>query len=138
MYRISVLTFLIAILPLSVSFATPPPNILPRGDEVKLSFTESLARHVSGIVRKDQGPALEDGEMIDSSVIWIPTYYGYHSFIGVLDNYLLHHTSITSMRTWRMEERKYWAIHLSGKDVSIKIVYDSLDSLLLLSLTPGY
>lgn len=138
MYRIYILFVLFAILLLPVSFATTPSKIMPDRDSGNLSFTESLARHVSGIVRKDQGPVLEEGEMVDSSVIWIPTYYGYHTFIGVLDNYLMHHTSITSMRTWRMEERKYWAIHLSGKDVSIKIIYDSLDSLLLLSLTPGY
>ncbi|MFO7923129.1 MAG: hypothetical protein R6U58_05505 [Bacteroidales bacterium] len=107
------------------------------GMDRESSFSESLAEYVGGVV-VEQETGFLDGEEIFTSVIWIPTYYGYHSFMGVLDNYILNHTTITSLRTWRLEDRNFYVIHLSQKNLSVRIIYDSRDSLLMLSLPPGY
>ena len=73
-----------------------------------------------------------------TTVMWIPTYYGYHSFMGVLDSYIVKHTSLTLMRTGRMAERRLYVIHLSQENISVTIMYDSLDSLLYLTTPEGY
>jgi hypothetical protein len=105
-----------------------------RGGE-KLTFAESLADFVSGkIIEHDPGSGIK----IYSSVIRIPTYYGYHSFLGVLDNYIAKHTSITSLRTWRLEDRNFYVIHLSQEKISVTIIYDMQNSLLLLTTPAGY
>ncbi len=98
---------------------------------------ESLAEYVSGTVI-EKGQSIENGEVINSSVVWIPTYYGYHTFLSVLDSYILNHTSITMLTTWRLDDRNFYIIYLSEKDILIKIIYDSENSLLFLSLPVGY
>ncbi len=123
----------------SAQFSHAENIILPSIDDHKedSGFSRSLAKYVSGIVL-EQGSEVRDGELIDTSVIWIPTYYGYHNFLGVLDNYIIHHTSITTLRTWRMADRNYYVINLGKKDFLINIIYDSRNSLLMLSHPPGY
>ncbi len=96
------------------------------------TFTESLAEYVQGsIIEPEQGSA--DDDQVWSSLVWIPTYYGYHTFLGVLDNFIAGHTSLTSLRTWRLEDRNFYVILLSRKNISIKIIYDSRNSLLMLT-----
>ena len=104
---------------------------------MKSPFSESLAEFVSGIVL-EQGVDMQDGEEVSSSVIWIPTYYGYHTFLGVLDSYIHDHTSITALKTRRLPDRNFYVIDLTEKEISIRIIYDSANSLLLLSMPPGY
>ena len=103
----------------------------------KSPFSESLAEFVSGIVL-EQGVDMQDGEEVSSSVIWIPTYYGFHTFLGVLDSYIHDHTSITTLKTRRLADRNFYVIYLIEKEISIRIIYDSANSLLLLSMPPGY
>jgi hypothetical protein len=101
----------------------------------KLTFAESLADFVSGkIIEHDPGSGIK----VYSSVIRIPTYYGYHSFLGVLDNYIAKYTSLTSLRTWRLADRNFYVIHLSQEKVSVTIIYDMQNSLLLLTTPAGY
>jgi hypothetical protein len=103
----------------------------------KLPFTESLARFVSGTIL-EQGEGTEDGKFVNSSVIRIPGYYGYHSFLLVLDNFIAYNTSLTKLRTWRMEEKNYYVIDISGKNIAVRIVYDTHASIIMLSLPTGY
>lgn len=104
---------------------------------MKSPFSESLAEFVSGIVL-EQGVDMQDGEEISSSVIWIPTYYGYHTFLGVLDSYIHEHTSITTLKTRRLANRNFYVIYLIEKDISIRIIYDSANSIIRLTMPPGY
>ena len=101
------------------------------------TFAESLAEHVQGRVLEHDRESVDDGRTW-SSVIWIPTYYGYHTFLGVLDNYVASHTALTSLRTWRLADRNFYVILLSQKNVSVRIVYDSRNSLLMLTAPAGY
>ena len=103
----------------------------------KSTFSESLAEFVSGIIL-EQGQIIEDGELINLSVIWIPTYYGYHTFLGVLDSYIINHTSITRMTTWRLAEKNSYVIHLTETNLSVKIIYDTINSQLSLTFPLGY
>ncbi len=103
----------------------------------KATFAESLADFVSGKVL-EQDPAFQNGRPVCTSVVWIPTYYGYHSFLGVLDSFIAKHTTITSLRTWRLADRNLYVIHLSQENISVSIIYDLRDSLLLLTTPPGY
>ena len=100
-------------------------------------FTGSLASHLSGVVLKYE-PSAPGSDGPDSSVIRIPTYYGYHSFMGVLDNYILNHTTITVLKTRRMDDRNFYMISLLDKSRSIEIIYDSVNSILMLTLPHGY
>jgi len=104
---------------------------------MKSPFSESLAEFVSGIAL-EQGVDMQDGEEISSSVIWIPTYYGYHTFLGVLDSYIHEHTSITTLKTRRLANRNFYVIYLIEKDISIRIIYDSANSIIRLTMPPGY
>jgi hypothetical protein len=107
-------------------------------DDTRPTFSESLAEYVSGVVL-DQEDNIENGKAVISSVVWIPTYYGYHSFIGVLDTYIQNQTSISGLRTRRLAaDRNHYVIMLSDKDVSVKIIYDTVNSLLFMSAPPGY
>ncbi|MGF1586494.1 MAG: hypothetical protein ACFCUM_14305 [Bacteroidales bacterium] len=103
----------------------------------KLLFTESLAMFVSGTIL-EQGEGTVDGKIINSSVIRIPGYYGYHSFLLVLDNFIAYNTSLTAMRTWRMDEKNFYVIDISGKNMAVRIVYDTHASVIMLSLPAGY
>jgi hypothetical protein len=103
----------------------------------KQTFTESLAEYLKGQVI-EQDPGLLNGIEIFSSVIRIPTYYGYHTFLGVLDSFVVMHTTLTSLKTWRMSDRNFYVIHLSRDDISIRIIYDSRNSLLLMTVPAGY
>jgi hypothetical protein len=103
----------------------------------KLLFTESLAMFVSGTIL-EQGEGRVDGNIINSSVIRIPGYYGYHSFLLVLDNFIAYNTALTAMRTWRMEEKNLYVIDISGKNMAVRIVYDTHASIIMLSLPTGY
>jgi len=104
---------------------------------MKSPFSESLAEFVSGIAL-EQGVDMQDGEEISSSVIWIPTYYGYHTFLGVLDSYIHEHTSITTLKTRRLANRNFYVIYLIEKDISIRIIYGSANSIIRLTMPPGY
>lgn len=103
----------------------------------KLLFTESLAMFVSGTIL-EQGEGRVDGNIINSSVIRIPGYYGYHSFLLVLDNFIAYNTTLTALRTWRMEEKNFYVIDISGKNMAVRIVYDTHASIIMLSLPTGY
>jgi hypothetical protein len=103
----------------------------------KATFAESLAEFVSGKVL-EQDPDFQNGRPVCTSVVWIPTYYGYHSFLGVLDSFIIKHTAITSLRTWRLADRNLYVIHLSQENISVSIIYDLRDSLLLMTTPPGY
>ena len=106
-------------------------------DRTDTGFTGSLASHLSGVVLKYE-PSASGSDGPDSSVIRIPTYFGYHSFMGVLDNYILNHTTITVLKTRRMNDRNFYMISLLDKSRSIEIIYDSVNSLLMLTLPHGY
>jgi hypothetical protein len=106
-------------------------------NEKKLLFTESLAMVVSGTIL-EQGEGIVDGNVINSSVIRIPGYYGYHSFLLVLDNFIAYNTSLTKLRTWRMEEKNFYVIDITGQNIAVRIVYDTHASLIMLSLPTGY
>lgn len=101
------------------------------------TFAESLADHVQGKVL-EQDRESHDAGMTWSSVIWIPTYYGYHSFLGVLENYIAAHTAFTTLRTWRMADRNFYVIQLGQRNISVRIIYDSRNSLLMLTGPAGY
>jgi hypothetical protein len=103
----------------------------------KQPFTQSLAKHVSGTVIEERFE-IRNGQTFNASVIKIPGYYGYHSILGVLDTYVLYQTDLTSLKTWRMADRNFHVINLDGKNISVSIIYDSRESLLLLYLPPGY
>jgi hypothetical protein len=103
----------------------------------KLPFTEALAVYVCGTIM-EQHPGTEDGRTINSSVIRIPGYYGYHSFLLVLDNFIAYNTSLTKMRTWRMEEKNFYVIDITGSNIAVRIVYDTHASIIMLSLPKGY
>ena len=103
----------------------------------KTSFSESLAEYVNGVVLEQESAIHNTGEF-SSSVIWIPTYYGYHTFLGVLDTFVHTNTTFTSLRTRRMENRNFYVIDLSEGDILIRIIYDSANSLLRLTMPPGY
>ncbi len=135
-----------SILIILVSFAsvfTGPDNLpdsltVPDNSiETKLSFSESLADYVNGIVI-EQESEIPDGGELSSSVIWIPTYYGYHTILGVLDTYVHSNTTFTSLRTKRMADRNFYVIDLSEDEILIRIVYDSANSLLRLTMPSGY
>jgi hypothetical protein len=99
------------------------------------SFAESLANHLDGkLIEEDR---TGNGNTW-SSVIWIPTYYGYHSFLGVLDTFIAAHTALTSLRTWRLADRNFYVIQLWQNNISVRIIYDSRNSLLMLTTPAGY
>lgn len=128
----------IAALLFSLQLSNASVNEQPGGIALSKSlFCESLAQFVSGNILKMEN-SFEDGKAVITTVMWIPTYYGYHSFMGVLDSYIVKHTSLTLMRTWRMAERRLYVIHLSQENISVTIMYDSLDSLLYLTTPEGY
>lgn len=107
-------------------------------EEEKIDFPASLAQYVSGVVL-EQEENIEGGKKVISSVVWIPTYYGYHTFMGVLDSYIQNQTTISRLRTRRVAaDRNHYIIMLSDKDVSITIIYDTVNSLLIMSAPPGY
>ncbi len=107
-------------------------------NEEKSDFPASLAQYVSGVVL-EQEDNLEGGKKVISSVVWIPTYYGYHTFMGVLDSYIQNQTTISRLRTRRVAaDRNHYIIMLSDKDVSVTIIYDTVNSLLIMSAPPGY
>jgi hypothetical protein len=103
----------------------------------RTTFAESLAEHVQGRVLEHDRESVDNGRTW-SSVIWIPTYYGYHTFLGVLDSFIAGHTALTSLRTWRLADRNFYVILLSQKNVSVRIVYDSRNSLLMLTAPAGF
>jgi hypothetical protein len=129
----------IILLLLFFPFSRAGDNIFTANIEFKdrLPFTESLAIFVSGTIL-EQGEGTEDGIIINSSVIRIPGYYGYHSFLLVLDNFIAYNTSLTAMRTWRMEEKNFYVIDISGKNITVRIVYDTHASIIKLSTPTGY
>lgn len=107
-------------------------------EEEKIDFPASLAQYVSGVVL-EQEDNIEGGKKVISSVVWIPTYYGYHTFMGVLDSYIQNQTTISRLRTRRVAaDRNHYIIMLSDKDVSVTIIYDTVNSLLIMSAPPGY
>jgi hypothetical protein len=99
------------------------------------SFAESLADHLDGKLLENDRTG--DGKTW-SSVIWIPTYYGYHSFLGVLDAFIAAHTALTSLRTWRLADRNFYVIQLWQNNLSVRIIYDSRNSILMLTTPAGY
>ncbi len=101
------------------------------------TFAESLAEHVQGKVLEHDRESVDNGRTW-SSVIWIPTYYGYHTFLGVLDSFIAGHTALTSLRTWRLADRNFYVILLSQQNISVRIVYDSRNSLLMLTAPAGF
>lgn len=101
------------------------------------TFPKSLATYLNGTL-KEENQYIEEGRRVNSSVILIPTYYGYHSFLGVLDSYILNHTDITSLRTWRLAENNIYVILLTDNHTSVRILYDPVNSLLLLTAPVGY
>ncbi len=103
----------------------------------KSSFSESLADYVNGIVLEQESDIHNTGEF-SSSVIWIPTYYGYHTFLGVLDTYVHSNTTFTSLRTRRLDNKNFYVIDLSEGEILIRIIYDSVNSILRLTMPPGY
>ncbi|MFP4365766.1 MAG: hypothetical protein ACLFQA_01605 [Bacteroidales bacterium] len=137
MLRLTVLFGAFIFLSAQVTYGVPGELLLFDPGDDKLSFTESLAEHVSGIIL-EKDPLTGDEEDLNSSVMWIPTYYGYHSFLGVLETFIQKYTNFTRLRTWRLADRNFYVIHLSQDDISIKIIYDSRESLLLLSLPLGW
>jgi hypothetical protein len=103
----------------------------------KQPFTQSLANHLSGTVIEEKFE-IRHGQAVNASIIRVPGYYGYHSILGVIDTYILYQTNLTSLKTWRMANRNFYVIHLNGDNITLSIVYDAQQSLLLLSLPPGY
>ncbi len=131
----AVFVFLVFLLPLQSLMAGA--NGTDSCAKKKISFSESLAWYVNGEIIEKRSDC-SDGGKTDYSEILIPRYYGYHSFLGVLDSFVARHTSITHLQTWQLADRNFHVIHLRGENVYVKIIYDLRDSMLLLTTPAGY